>query len=459
MNNISKINDLRKTEIPYFDFGKIPPQQINIEECILGAILLQPDSLLQVNDLLIPEVFYKDEHKLIYAVINGLFSKSKPIDILTVTSELRKDGKLDEVGGSHYLSELTNRVGSSANIEYHLRLLVESYLKREIIRFSSELSEQAYNDESDVFDLMDEFMTKFGQIINYVKGSETKTAAQIIKNIYQEISEPEKFKFIPSRFDWMNNKMGGWQPGNLYIIAARPGHGKTAYGLNEAMEISKQYPVLYFSLEMTSKQLIKRGLADYASITNFRVQRNNIFNDETEKFDKAAGKIEKQMLLINDKPRLSVDDIYLIAKKHKLQDDIRAIIIDHFHLIRLLNKKNADDSYSYNAQRLKEIAKELELPVICLFQLNRELEKDCKRKPRNTDLREVGEQDADFIMFLRRPELFGIEEFNDKPTAGLIILDITKQRDGNLGGKEMSFSGEFQRISEYEMKENEETPF
>lgn len=459
----NKLRNKQPESNPLFsDFGKLPPQAIDIEECVLGALMLQSDSILKINDLITPEIFYKDEHKEIYSVIIDLFSQSKPVDIISITNELKKRNKLDEVGGSYRLSELTNHVANSNNIEWHCRLLVEKYLFRELIKFSSTLQEKAFADESDIFDLMDFAMQQVYEISNFIKTGETKIAAELIAQIYNEINNPSEVLTIPSRFEWISEISGGYYPGCVYIFASRPGHGKSVIAMNEAIEISRTYPVLYDSLEMTATELIKRGLSDLSGIHNFRIQRNNIHPDEVEIFDKAAGKIEKLNLFINDKARQGIDDIYLNAKKYKLQKGVKLLIIDHFHLLKL-TKKTESESYNYNIQRCKEIAKELNLPVIVLFQLNRDHEKEPKRKPRNTDLREVGEQDADFIMFLRRPELYGLTEFDEMSTDGMMLWDVTKNRQGKTKGKRMKFLADFQRIEaeEYEVKNNyqEDNPF
>jgi replicative DNA helicase len=429
--------------------AKLPPQALRLEETVLGILLLEKDSIVRITDIIQPDMFYRDEHKIIYQTILDLFKHSKPTDILTVCEDLRKQGKLDQIGGEYYISELTNRIGSSTTLENHCKKIAEKYLLREFIRFSSVLNEQAYDESTDVFELMEKTTTDLYNIINCIKEGDTKTAKEIIFKIYEQINNPDKILTLQSRLNWINEIIGGYSPGNVIIVASRPGHGKSVFGINEASYISELAPCLYISLEMTQEELIKRHLSALSKIHNFRVQRNNIYSDEVEKFDKAAGKAETLNLLINDRSGQSVDNIYLLAKKYKLQVGIRALFIDHFHLIKK-TKKSDSESYKYNSTRLKEIAKDLNIPVIALFQLNREMEKEPKRRPRNTDLREVGEEDADVIMFLRRLELFGIQEYEGLPTENKIFIDITKNRQYKTGGKVMNFSGDFQEIIEQE---------
>jgi len=432
------------------DITATPPQSVEFESAVLGAIILQSNSFFEICNIIKPEVFYKQEHQIIYKTIISLFEQSKKVDLLLIVNELKKNNELELVGGAYYLTELTNHVANTANIVLYAQTIVEKFILRELIRKSNEIQEIAYSGDTDAFDLLDQSLTDINLITDFLTDNNSRSARQIVKEIYETKNNQQSE--LKSRFNCVYN-LFPYCNSDVIIFAGRPGHGKTVLAVNEACHFSETDPFLYFSLEMQRSKLIKRICSDKASITNRRIQRNNIYLDEQEKYDKAMGYCEKLNLFINDKPRLTISQIHLIAKKMKYQYGIKGIIIDHFHLIRIKGRdKNTE--YAENSQMLKVIAKDLDLPVICLFQLNRDIEKRSKTdiKARMSDLREVGEQDADIICFLTQPDLLGVHELSDgTSTAGKMILSIAKNRDGVPGDDIiLGFNGDYQRIYEIE---------
>jgi len=430
-----------KKDIQFMEFGKMPPQAVDIEEAVLGALLLESNCYFKIGHILTPECFYKDAHQKIYKAIQLLASNNKEADILTVSEKLKTLNSLDEVGGAYYVSKLTTSVMSASNIIYHAQIIKQKYISREFIRFSSELQTKSYDDSLDVSDIMDFAQSELFKIVS---GTVTKEAvkASILINL-----EIEKIEYIiknqiqctgiPSGFTKLDRMSGGWQKPDLIILAARPSMGKTAISLYFAQfPATVNIPVVYFSLEMSSSQIAKRLLSYETNIDSMKISRGNIDSIEFKQMDKALGKFENIELYIDDTAGLSIVEFASKAKLYKMKYGIELIVIDYLQLMQGQKNTNRDQEIGSITRMLKSVAKSLDITIICLSQLNRDVEKKSDKRPQLSDLRESGniEQDADIVMFIHRPEKYGIlEDADGNSTIGLIDLIIAKNRNGAIG--------------------------
>ena len=443
--------------------GKLPPQATEIEEMVLGSLMLDRDALSNVIDSLRPETFYKTEHQKIFAVIHQLFNQSKPVDILTVVQELRKAGELDLAGGPSYISFLTNRVGSTANIEYHTRILNQKHIQRELIKVSSAIINKAYEEGTDALELLDEaekelFSVGQGNIKkNFAKMSDLIVEAK--KQIEIAGQQPDGLSGIPSGFTELDRMTAGWQRSDLLILAARPGMGKTAFVLalarNAAVDFKK--PVALFSLEMSRTQLVMRLISGEAELTNEKLKRGKLENHEWHQLDTRVRELSEAPLYIDDTPALSIFELRAKARRLKANHDIQMIIIDYLQLMTAgseVKGGNREQEISMISRSLKGIAKELDIPVVALSQLSRNVEQRGSSKvPQLSDLRESGaiEQDADMVMFIYRPEYYQITETEDgRSTAGMAEIHIAKHRNGALGSVTLRYIGNLAKFTNFE---------
>jgi len=449
------------------DIGRIPPQAIAIEEAVLGAIMLEKDALTEVIDFLHPDVFYREEHKEIFKAIISLYNTNKPIDILTVTSELRTKGKLEDVGGAFYISELTNRVGSSANIEYHSRLLVEKYLLRELIKLSSTVQTQAYEETTDVFELLD--ITErdlFNISQGNLKGSYMPMSTLITRTIeeIERISQSREatgISGVPSGFTDLDKITLGWQKSDLIIIASRPGMGKTSFVLSMARNASVNFgkAVAVFSLEMSSIQLVNRLISAEAEIKSEKLRSGELEEHEWQQLHTKIKELSNAKIFIDDTPGINVFELRAKCRRMKTQYNIDMVIIDYLQLMNshIDNRKNTNREQEISAisRALKSMAKDLDIPVIALSQLSRDVEKrGGNKKPMLSDLRESGsiEQDADQVLFIFRPEYYKIFEDDDHmSTRGIAEINIAKNRHGQTkDGIKLRFVDIFAKFTDYE---------
>ncbi|MBT3301156.1 MAG: replicative DNA helicase [Bacteroidetes bacterium] len=445
------------------EFGKLPPQAVHIEEAVLGALMLEKDALIDVLDMLNADVFYRDEHKEIYRAIIGLFENSKPIDILTVTNELRNRGSLEQVGGAYYIAELTNRVGSSANIDYHTRILVEKFILRELIKISSDVQREAYDETTDVFDLLDKAERELYNVAQgNLKGSYTPMSTLITKSL-EAIEEMSKNKDkgglsgVPSGYFDLDRVTSGWQPSDLIIIASRPGMGKTSFVLSMARNASVEFGrgVAIFSLEMSSIQLVQRLISAEAELDSEKLRSGNLESYEWQQLNTKIDKLSKANIFIDDTPGINVFELRAKCRRLKSQHNIEMIIIDYLQLMNAhidqRKNTNREQEISQISRALKGLAKELNVPVVALSQLSREVEKrGSNKRPILSDLRESGsiEQDADQVMFIYRPEYYGLTEDEDhNPVQGLAELIIAKNRHGSTTTVNLKFISKFARFS------------
>ena len=426
--------------------GKIPPQAVDLEEVVLGAMMIDKKGVDEIIDILNPEVFYKSSHQYIYEAIFKLFENSEPVDLLTVSNQLRKDQKLEQVGGDFYLVQLTQKVSSSAHIEFHARIILQKYIQRSLIKISNEIIEQSYDETTDVFDLLDSAESKLYEVTQGNIKRSSETAQDLVmqaKKRIEEISNKSGLSGVPSGFDKVDKLTSGWQPSDLVIIAARPGMGKTALTLSMARNIAvgQNIPVAFFSLEMSSVQLITRLISSETGLSSEKLRTGNLEKHEWEQLNVKVKGLEKAPLFIDDSPSLSIFDLRAKARRLASKHGIKLIVVDYLQLMTAGGSQkggNREQEISTISRNLKALAKELNIPVIALSQLSRAVEtRGGSKRPLLSDLRESGaiEQDADIVSFIYRPEYDKIEEWADaetSPTERQAEFIVAKHRHGGL---------------------------
>ncbi len=458
-NNPSRRLTKKKASGSFFnESGRIPPQAVDFEEAVLGALMLEKNAVNDAIDVLQPESFYKEAHQKIYGAIKDLFGKGEAIDILTITQELRKRGELEYVGGAYYISQLTNRVASAANVEHHARIISQKYIQRELIRISSETIKLAYDETTDVFDLLDKAETNLFQVAegnirkNY--DSMSKIMAQAIEEIENAQDNEGGVSGIPTGFTNLDRVTSGWQRSDMIVLAARPGMGKTAFVISMARNAAVQFqkPVAIFSLEMSSVQLVNRLISAETEIPAEKLRKGNLAPHEFQQLHARIGKLSEAPIFIDDTPGLSVFEFRAKARRLKAQHDIDLIVIDYLQLMTggSDTKGNREQEISMISRSIKTVAKELNIPIIALSQLSRSVEtRGGDKRPMLSDLRESGaiEQDADIVSFIYRPEYYGITEDEDgNSTLGTGEIIIAKHRNGSLENVRLKFVGQFAKF-------------
>jgi replicative DNA helicase len=450
----------KKSTVISLEKGKIPPQALDLEEAVLGAMMIDKKGVDDVIDILHSEVFYKDAHQHIYAAIYTLFQNTEPIDLLSVSNQLRKSGTLESAGGDFYLVGLTQKVSSSAHIEFHARIILQKYIQRKLITISTEIIEEAYDETMDVFDLLDDAETKLFEVTqgNLKKGSEDAEGlvSQAIKKI-QEISNKQGMSGVATGFNRLDELTSGWQPSDLVIIAARPGMGKTAFVMSMAknMAIDFDIPVAIFSLEMSSIQLITRMISSETGISSGKLRKGDLQPHEWEQLNVKVKNLSRAPIFIDDTPSLSIFDLRAKARRLASQHGIKVIVIDYLQLMTAGNSSggNREQEISTISRNLKALAKELAIPVIALSQLSRAVEtRGGSKRPLLSDLRESGaiEQDADIVSFIFRPEYYGLTEWDDDdhtPCEGQAEFIVAKHRNGGLENIRLKFTGHLAQFS------------
>ena len=459
-----------KSTIISLEKGKIPPQALDLEEVVLGAMMIDKKGVDEVIDILSTEAFYKDAHKHIFEAIFKLFENSEPIDLLTVSSQLKKDAKLDLVGGDFYLISLTQRVSSSAHIEFHARIILQKYIQRSLIKISNEIIEEAYDETKDVFDLLDTAESKLYEVTQGNVKKSTESAQSLViqaKKKIEEISNKEGMSGIPTGFTKLDKLTSGWQPSDLIIIAARPGMGKTAFTLTMARNVAvdSNIPVAFFSLEMSSVQLITRLISSETNLSSEKLRTGKLEKHEWEQLNVKVKTLEKAPLFIDDTPSLSIFDLRAKARRLASQYGIKMIMIDYLQLMTAGGSQkggNREQEISTISRNLKALAKELAIPVIALSQLSRAVEtRGGSKRPLLSDLRESGaiEQDADIVSFIYRPEYYKIDEWDDderSPTEGQGEFIVAKHRNGGLESIRLKFIG---HLGKFDNLDDFDTPF
>lgn len=445
--------------------GKLPPQAVDLEEAVLGALMVEKDALSTVIDILKTDTFYKDAHQKIFEAIFNLFQKSSPIDLLTVTAELRKMGALEMVGGAYYITQLTDRVVSAANIEYHARIISQKYIQRELIKISTEIINNAYEDTADIFDLLDTAEKSLFDIAQNNLRRDTRKMDDIMReavnNLEQLRDRTDSLTGVPSGFTALDRITSGWQPSDLIIIAARPAMGKTAFVLTCARNAAVLHdkPVAVFSLEMSSVQLVNRLISGETEIEQEKLKKGTLADHEWTQLHSRIGKLTEAPLLIDDTPALNVFEFRAKCRRLKAQYDIQMVIVDYLQLMHGKAEGkgggNREQEIGSISRALKSVAKELSIPVLALSQLSRAVESrpGASKRPMLSDLRESGsiEQDADMVLFLYRPEYYGMTEDEEgRPTAGVGEVIIAKNRHGETTIVPLKFVGKYVKFQDLE---------
>jgi len=450
ITNINRDKKRRKgsMDLSTMVYGKVPPQAKELEEAVLGAIMLEKsafDSLVDTN--LKPECFYVEAHQTIYRAMMDMQQRGVPIDILTVVEELKRKDQLDVVGGPYFVTKLTNTVVSTANIEAHARIILQKFIQRELIRISGEIIGDAYEDSTDVFDLLDDSETKMFNITNnYLKKNFEdigNVLAKTINRIDQLRTQEDDISGVTSGFTSLDRITYGWQPTDLIILAARPSVGKTAFALNLARNAAlhpvKPTAVGFFSLEMSASQLVQRILSAESEIHMEKISRGKLEDHEYQQLHaKGIKRLETAPLFIDDTAALNIFEFRAKARRMVNKHQVKLIIIDYLQLMSGSGEKgsNREQEISNISRNLKALAKELNIPIIALSQLSRAVETRKESKmPQLSDLRESGaiEQDADMVMFIYRPDYY--ENFTNEhgeDTRGETHIKIAKHRNGAL---------------------------
>lgn len=442
-------------------YGKIPPQAVDVEEAVLGALMLEREAFIGVADVLTEDCFYKEEHREIFRIIRDLSMKDRPVDLLIVTQELKNRGLLEQVGGPLYITQLTSKVASAAHLEFHARIIAQKYIQRELIVACSEIQSNAYDDTKDVDELINEAESAIFKISEGNIKKETLPIKPILKEAIALIEEASKRKDglsgIPSGFSKIDRITSGWQKTDLIIIAARPAMGKTAFVLSMARNMAVEFKkgVAIFSLEMSSIQLVNRMIASESELGSDKIKKGNLVGDEWDKLNKAIRVLDEAPVFIDDTPALSIFELRAKCRRLKMQSDIGVILVDYLQLMTAGgdNRGSREQEVSMISRSLKAIAKELDVPIIALSQLNRSVESREGKRPQLSDLRESGaiEQDADMVMFIHRPEYYGItEDENNNSLRNVAEIIIAKHRNGAVGDVRLSFRKELAKFVDLE---------
>ena len=424
--------------------GILPPQALDLEEAVLGALMLEKDSIIAVQEYISTEAFYSPQHQIIYKAIEELSAELKPIDLFTVTDRLRSKKELTQAGGAPFLAKLTQRVDSAANVEFHAKIIAQKFVQRELIRSASMINKRSYDESVDVTDLI-EFAE--GEIFKVSEGHVKRSvlpSKDILKKALDQIEEASKnknsFNGVPSGFTDIDRKTLGWQLSDLIIVAARPSMGKTAFVLTMARNMAVDYDqsVALFSLEMSSVQLMMRLIVGETGLPSNKLKTGDLSSEQWRHLESSTKSLASAQLFIDDTPSLSVFEFRSKARRLKTQHDIKIIIIDYLQLMTGGgdNRGNREQEVAFISRTLKAIAKELNVPIIALSQLSRAAEmRGGSKRPQLSDLRESGaiEQDADIVAFIHRPEYYGINQTEDgRPTAGMTEIILAKHRNGEV---------------------------
>jgi len=447
------------------DFGKVPPQAIDMEEAVLGAIMLEKEAVITILDILRPESFYKEAHQRIFKSISDLSAKEYPVDLYTVTDDLRAHNELDSVGGPVYLTQLTSKVVSAANVDYHARIVAQKYIQRELIRVSTEIQNRSFDDTYDVTELLDYSENALFQIAEGNIKREVSPINIVLKEAIREIEEAGKREDalvgIPSGFTKLDRLTSGWQKSELIIIAARPSMGKTAFALSMArnMAIDHGKRVAIFSCEMSSIQLVNRLIIAETDIPGDKIKNGRLSEEEWKQLDTRIKKLVQAPVFIDDTPAISIFELRAKCRRLVAQHKLDIVIVDYLQLMSgPENAGSREQEVSNISRSLKSIAKELNVPILALSQLNRSVEmRGGTKRPLLSDLRESGaiEQDADMVVFIHRQDKFGIPTFEDgTSTKGIAEIILAKNRNGPVDDVRLRFREEraqFVDIDDFEI--------
>ncbi len=447
-------------------FAHLQPQALDVEKAVLGAIMIDKDAYAVVCEILYPESFYEKRNQLIYSAIRDLSGDEHPIDVLTVTERLAKNGTLEDVGGPAYIAELSSRVASSANIEYHARIIAQKFLARQLISFASVVETKAFDDTTDIDDLMQEAESSLFELSQRHMKKDYTQIDPVIKNAVEVIQRASENKDgltgVPSGYNKLDDITSGWQSSDLVIIAGRPAMGKTSFALSMAKNIAADFkvPIAFFSLEMSNVQLVNRLISNACEIQGSKILSGQLRPDEWDRLDKRMNNLLGAPMYIDDTPGLSVFELRTKARRLVREHGVKMIMIDYLQLMNAngMRFNSRQEEVAKISTSLKGLAKELDIPILALSQLNRGVEgrEGIEGKiPQLSDLRESGaiEQDADMVLFVHRPEYYHI--YNDdkgNDLRGMAQIIIAKHRKGATGTVTLAFRGEFTRFENPEDK-------
>lgn len=436
------------------NLGKLPPQEIECESAVLGALMLERDAINEVIDILKPESFYKDQNALIFSAIIDLFTINQPIDLLTVTNQLRVSGNLEKAGGAFYITELTSRISSAANIEFHSRIIAENAMKRDLITLSTETIKDSFDNTTDVFEIISKIENQIIDINSGVSVGRTYSVdsmfSENMKRIQKAGEKKDGITGIDTGYFELNRMTAGWQGSDLIIIAARPSMGKTDLAINLGIHPAKNgHKIAFFSLEMGRQQLFDRFIAIDGEIERENIKTGRLTDEDWHKVT-TLKKETQSNFIIQDEPSLTILQLRAIARKLRIKQGVKMIIVDYLQLMTSHSKGNREQAISEISRGLKILAKELNIPVIALSQLSRAVEtRGGDKRPMLSDLRESGaiEQDADIVMFPLRPIYYGQEESEEFGcTKQLMEVDFAKNRSGAVGVVPLKYLGKYGKV-------------
>lgn len=460
-NSTNRNKPRRKAQTPIDNsYGHLQPQATDIEKLVLGALMIDKDAFTVVSEILRPETFYEPRNQKVYHAVQTLNMSEKPVDMFTVTEQLKTEGTLEDVGGPGYIVELTQHVASSAHIEYHAHILKQKFLARQLIQFASMIETDAFDETVDVDDLMQRAEGKLFELSQKNMSQDYQQIDPIVEEAHRillEASNTKGLTGVPSGFTELDRVTAGWQPSDLVIIAGRPAMGKTSFALSIAKNIAidQREPVAFFSLEMNSVQLVNRIISNVCSVSGSKILSGQLTADEWERFDTNIRKLQGAPLYVDDTPGLSVFELRTKARRLVREHGIKVLMIDYMQLMNAngMRFNSRQEEVSTISRSLKGLAKELNIPILALSQLNRGVEQreglDGK-VPQLSDLRESGaiEQDADMVLFVHRPEYYHIyEDGKGNDLRGKAQIVIAKHRKGATRDVLLNFRGEFTRFA------------
>lgn len=475
---MAKQSSNRRSGKENFDIEKLkatskqPPSVPEVEMAVLGSMLIDGDAVPKAIEILKAESFFDNRNKIIFEAMSSLYEANEPIDTVSVYEELKKAGKTDDAGGAAYLSKLTQDISSAANIDYHARVVLEKWILRKLIHSSMEIANSAYEGSEDVFDLLDAAESKIFQISEQGIKESFKSMDKAVREaleLIEAIHSKNVSSFsVPSGFYELDDLLGGFQKSDLIIVAARPSMGKTAFAMSAARNaaIEHNIPIGVFSLEMATIQLVTRLISAEARINAHNLRTGKFKAEDGPKISRTVHKLGKAPIYIDDTPAISILELRAKARRLKNEKNIGLIIIDYLQLLSShIHMESREREISTISRSLKSLAKELNIPVIALSQLNRQVESRTDKKPMLSDLRESGsiEQDADVVLFLYRPEVYGITQYsggdmNGEATEGIAEVIVGKQRNGPIGEAKLRFIKDYARFENLDRFRQQQLP-
>ncbi len=428
---------------------RLPPQNLDAEKSVLGALLLDEDAIVRVIEFLKPSYFYSKKHTEIFEAIYNLFERREPLDMITVTNELRKKGILEDVGGAAYLADLVNSVPTSAHVTHHAEIVKECAVKRGLISAASRIQESVYDEENSADDLLDRAEQTLFSLSRDQIDQDFTPVRNVLEGAFDKLDElhknPDSLRGVPTGLNSLDEMLAGLQDSDLVILASRPSVGKTSLALNIAQyaAVENKTPIGFFSLEQSKEQLVYRMLSAQADVDGWRLTTGRLEEDDFERIGRAMGELAEAPIFIDDTPGVNIVEMRTKARRLQLEHGVRLIVVDYMQLAKGRGLENRVQEVSEISQALKNMARELNAPVLALSQLSRAVESRTEPRPQLSDLRASGsiEQDADVVMFLYRP---------DQEERARVRLFIAKQRNGPTGEVPLFFKGERTKFYEEE---------